>query len=308
MIFTMQPAHFDTCVFCGSSKLRQTHRNLYHTFKTDHGPFDFHQCEDCGSGLSLNPPSAERLGELYSSYKDGLPELHREIMQDDSQSDLYEYCARRMLKRVSGLSEPSWIDVGAGGGELSAILAKLLPRSSGRAIDLHARPERLAAHTSVEWIQCDINEDGFASKTGLANSADMVISTAVWEHVLRPDFYARDLLRLLKPGGVLYLMCPNYGSAARILLGNRWPYFTPGEHLNMPTPKGAKVCLSRQWKILNGERNAPAIHAAPIALPYSFRYVFRRFRLDAIGKLISPRIGVPLPAGALEAVVVLPHQ
>ena len=107
----------EACVFCGSTRLRRTHSNLYHTFKMDHGPFEFHNCEDCGSGLTLDPPSAERLGELYSSYQDGLPELHREIMQDDSQSDLYEHCARRMLMRAPDISKPAWIDVGAGGGE-----------------------------------------------------------------------------------------------------------------------------------------------------------------------------------------------
>lgn len=295
------------CVFCGGTSLRKTHSDLYHTFKLDHGPFEFHQCEDCGSGVTLQPPSSERLGELYSSYKEGLPDLHREIMEDDAQTALYEQCARRLLAVAKPVEDSNWIDVGAGGGELSEIISKLLPRSRGKAVDLHKRPRRLQSNSSIDWIQTDINECGFTEREDLAGTADMVISTAVWEHVLFPDIYARDLLRLLKPGGVLYLMCPNYGSLARKVMDRRWPYFTPGEHLNMPTPLGARLCLIRQWTELKGANKLADVRSAAIALPYSIRYVLRRFRLHTLGKLVPPGLGVPLPSGALEAVVIVPH-
>ncbi len=219
------------CPFCGSADLQRTHIGLFHPFKKDHGPFEFSLCRICGSGLTLEPPSAERLTALYTSYKDGLPDLHREIMKEDPQHDLYELCSRRMLKRsVAALDAPSWIDVGAGGGELSQILTKLVPNGRGVAIDLHSRPKSLADTPAVAWIQADINQAGFTERPDLAGSADFVISTAVWEHVVHPNTYARDLLRLLKPGGVLYLMCPNYGSFARKVMGQGWPYFTPGEY------------------------------------------------------------------------------
>jgi len=295
------------CTFCGKTDLKRTHENVYHPFKKDHGPFEFYMCRTCGSGLTLEPPSTEALTALYTSYKDGLPDLHREIMREDPQHDLYELCARRMLRRHGPTNSPTWVDVGAGGGELSKILAKLLPLGSGTAIDLHARPAQLDSAPSVKWIQADINQSGFTDAAGLANTADFVISTAVWEHVLYPDVYAKDLIRLLKPGGVLYLMCPNYGSFARRLMGQGWPYFTPGEHLNMPTPKGAMLCLARQWTAIHGAAGQkPVVQSRALALPYSFRYVLRRFGIDFLGKLVPPGLGLPLPAGALEAVLVAP--
>lgn len=295
------------CAFCGGSDLKRTHVDVYHPFKKDHGPFEFYQCQTCGSGLSLDPPSTEDLTSLYTSYQDGLPDLHREIMREDPQHDLYELCARRMLRRHGPTSSPTWVDVGAGGGELSQILTKLIPNACGTAIDLHTRPQRLESTPSVTWIQADINQSGFTETAGLANTADFVISTAVWEHVLHPDAYAKDLIRLLKPGGVLYLMCPNYGSLARRVMGQGWPYFTPGEHLNMPTPKGAVRCLERQWAALHGAGSLkPVVHSQPLALPYSFRYVLRRFGIDFVGKMVPPGLGLPLPAGALEAVLVAP--
>ena len=292
------------CYFCGAPDPQRTHANLYHPFKPDHGPFEFHQCHACGSGLTISPPSQERLAALYASYRDGLPDLHREIMSDDPQFELYELCAKRMIAAAPRLQGASWIDVGAGGGELSRILSGLIPDGKGLAVDLHARPGSLSAYPQVEWIQADINDPAFAD--GVDRRADFVISTAVWEHVVRPDLYARNLIRLLKPGGVLYLMCPNYGSFARHALGRRWPYFTPGEHLNMPTLRGASACLDRAWAMVHATGPKPAVVSRRLALPYSLRYVFRRFGIDAIGRMLPPGLGFPLPSGALESVLKAP--
>jgi hypothetical protein len=91
-------------------------------------------------------------------------------------------------------------------------------------------------------------------------------------------------------------------------MGERWPYFTPGEHLNMPTPRGARACLSRQWRTLHPGADEPSVFSAPIGLPYSFRYVLRRFGFDFFGKMLPPGVGVALPAGALEAGLKAPQQ
>ncbi len=250
-----QPA---ACAFCGSTAVRQTHHGLYHTFNKDYGPFDFHQCLDCGSGLTLIPPSLEQLTALYASYDDGLPDLHREITREDPQAGFYRLCARRAFRLAQKPERPTWIDVGAGGGELSEIMSELAPGGRGIAIDLHRRPQRLDGREAIEWIELDINRQDFTNAARLRGAADVVLSIAVWEHVVHPDRYARELIKLLKPGGLLYLVCPNYGSVARRIMGERWPYFTPGEHLNMPTPRGARACLSRQWRTLHPGADEPS--------------------------------------------------
>lgn len=302
------PAASDHCCFCGSSALLQTHTGLYHPFKADHGPFSFHSCRDCGAGLTLAPPSVARLSALYGSFRDGLPDLHRTITQDDPQTALYGLCVRRLLG-LAGAEigpAPAWLDVGAGGGELSSLLSAALPGGRGVAIDLHERPELLSGNDRVAWRQVDINADDFASQAGAP--VELVVSTAVWEHVVHPDRFVLNLLRLVKPGGVVYLLCPNYGSLARRIMGDRWPYFTPGEHLNIPTAAGARACLARQWRDLHGQGPVPWIRSRALALPYTFRYVFRRLGWDRIGRLLPVSLGMPLPVGALEAVLRAPHS
>jgi SAM-dependent methyltransferase len=279
--------------------VRQTHRNLYHPFVPSHGPFDFYICDDCGSGLTLPAPSPERLVQLYASFERGMPGFHRAIMEDDPQNAFYAKCIRGMVRasggRVAEDSAFQWMDIGAGGGELSAQLQRRFPNARGLAADLHGRPALLEGAGHVDWRIVNINDSDFARTLGA--QADVVAATAVWEHVREPDLFARNMLSLVRPGGLLYLMCPDYGSAARRLMGRRWHYFSPGEHLNMPTPAGAKRCLDREGRAFGVVR----VEAHAMWIPYTIRYTLRRFGMHALGKLVPASMAVPLPAGVLEA-------
>jgi SAM-dependent methyltransferase len=181
---------------------------------------------------------------------------------------------------------------------MSALMLNRYPNAKGIAIDLHERPSRLK-NKSIEWIQLDLNEDGFAMKAD--RKADVVYATAVWEHVQYPASFVRNLIHFLNPGGTLYLVCPNYGSIARFVLRTSWPFFTPGEHLNMPTLKGARCCLSSQVRAVKGHQQIFKVWVRPILLPYTVHYVLARFGMQRLAKFFRFLGSVPLPAGALEA-------
>jgi len=44
---------------------------------------------------------------------------------------------------------------------------------------------------------------------------DIIFSSYVFEHVSRPEDFIRDAMRALKPGGSLFILCPNYDLFAR---------------------------------------------------------------------------------------------
>lgn len=289
------------CCFCGSRNLKKTHDGLFHPFKKDHGPFSFHRCRNCGSGLTLQPPTGAELTRLYASFQDGYAEEVRDMRQGDPQLAIYARQVRRMLRHAerSGERPQTWIDVGAGGGEMSTLIAEALPDATGIAVDLHECPASLASPGRITWKQADINDDHFAA--GVGGTAQLVVSSAVWEHVLHPDRFIGNLLRLLAPGGLLYLMTPDYGSLACRLMGRRWPYFEPGEHLNMPTAAGAVSCLLRQWRVVHGDQGDPVIRCGPLLLPYSLSFTFKRIGLSPLGRLFPPGFALPLPTGILEA-------
>jgi len=56
------------------------------------------------------------------------------------------------------------------------------------------------------------------------------------EHELQPAAILHELRRVLKPGGVVIIKVPNYGSLNRRLLGRDWCGFRFPEHLNYFTP------------------------------------------------------------------------
>ncbi|WP_415074928.1 class I SAM-dependent methyltransferase [Legionella sp.] len=276
------------------------HPDVFHPFKPDHGPFNIHLCSDCGSCQTDPMPSSESLEALYGSYRDGLPDLHRTITADDPQTALYEKCISRIHNLSNRKAEETftWIDVGGGGGEFSALMAAKFPSSRGIAIDLHSQPKLLNNVSTVEWRQIDINQEMFSANLP---QFDVVASIAVLEHVLCPDKFISNLFRLLRPGGMIYLMCPNNASLAGRLLGRRWPYFNPGEHLAIPTPSGVINCLQREWRSFHSNDEHVMIGARPIMLPYTLRYVFRRLGLDRVGKCFPAGWRLPIPSGALEA-------
>jgi 2-polyprenyl-3-methyl-5-hydroxy-6-metoxy-1,4-benzoquinol methylase len=47
---------------------------------------------------------------------------------------------------------------------------------------------------------------------------DLVVSMDVIEHVLEPVAWTREVLRVLKPGGLCFLTTPNYGSPSLSLI------------------------------------------------------------------------------------------
>jgi hypothetical protein len=168
------------CPYCAMAALRRTHTGLYHGLNRNHGPFDFYECASCGSGTTYPLPSAESLNALYETYTNGLPAENRAAMGTDDGEIWHATCVSR-IAALGHLTAPlkshfSWIDAGAGAGEMARRMASAFPNSSGLAVDRHTRPADLPP--SVAWLQIDLNQPDFHEKIG--RKADVVYATAVW--------------------------------------------------------------------------------------------------------------------------------
>jgi SAM-dependent methyltransferase len=282
--------------------LKLVYTEQYNKRKPDYGPFRFYRCRKCGSGLTLPPPSPEQLDELYQMLEFGLAPTTRELLEEGSEAAWHGMCAARIVA-LSGHTKNdqfTWIDIGAGGGEIALEIARGFPRSLGIAADIHDMPPRLDGIDNVQWRRIDIGDDEFSHS--LESGADVVFATGVWEHVRRPDIFARNAVSLVRPGGILYMTTPNYGSIARRVFGAAWPYFFPGEHLCMPTPKGARLCLVRACDKFFPAKPAE-IRARPILIRYGLRYAFTKLGMPGIARFLPSRFASYLPSGAMETVV-----
>ena len=291
------------CPYCGSDRLSKRYENLYHKRKRDFGPFDFYQCEQCGSAITLPPPSVEGLTALYQMLVHGLAASTRSLLAENPEAAWHHMCIDHMA-RLAEL-EPSanfqWIDIGAGAGEMAAALARRFPRAHGTAMDIHERPPALADSRNVDWTRIGVADENFAANLNL--KADLVFAVGVWEHVRHPDIFVQNAIRMLKPNGMLYMFVPNYGSLARRVLGQRWPYFLPGEHIGVPSVAGARRSLERELALVHGPQTPARILVRPILVTYGVRYALAKFGFSRAAKLAPPSLAFRMPSGALEAVL-----
>jgi SAM-dependent methyltransferase len=161
------------------------------------------------------------------------------------------------------------LDVGSGRGQF----LRAAVEDGWDAVGIEPSPQfakYAAEHSGVEVIakpveQCELETASF----------DAVILAAVLEHLYRPDDTIREIARILRKGGVLFLDVPNEGGLY-FKLGNlyqrirrrNWtvnlaPTFPPF-HIFGFTPKSLKALLAKhelqpvKWRVYGGSAMVPA--------------------------------------------------
>ncbi|MBI3568460.1 MAG: methyltransferase domain-containing protein [Gemmatimonadetes bacterium] len=286
------------CTFCGSGALHRIASDLPHPRVASHPRVDLHECASCGSLVTWPVPSGESLARLYAAFDDGIDPALRRLREETPLSAWYTRAARRAARAAGRSRDESftWIDVGAGAGEIGAALNREFPNARGVSVDWHGRPPHLGTDARHDWIQTDLNAPTFPAAIGV--QADVVISLAVIEHVRSPASFVRGLTALVRPGGTLYVMCPDYGSLAARVLGRRWPFWIPGEHLHVPTRLGILRCIERA---ADANRIAGRTRVGEVGLPYPLSYVVGFLGWPALARALRPIPAIPLPVGTLEA-------
>jgi SAM-dependent methyltransferase len=104
----------------------------------------------------------------------------------------------RRTARMVALSQADILVLGAGGGGELDLWEQQRPRSL-TATDFFSSPEPWDAHPDVRFAQMDVRALAFADA-----SFDVVASTALFEHVDRVEDAAREMARMLRPGGVVF--------------------------------------------------------------------------------------------------------
>ena len=274
------------CPLCNESKFKKrfTKKNR-----------DFYRCQSCNLELIWPLPTHEELEDFYdSSFVDGM-------YQDFAAADqMKQMTARQRLKEI-GKTIPiqgSWLDVGCANGVFVEAAIKRGVKAEGVELSQHAVK-----------MGCDRGLPlhlGTVDDIPAENKYDCITAFDVLEHVLDPNDFINGIRNRLTDDGHIVLTVPNTGGIVRRIMGKRWYFYIPEEHLHyfnranlaaLLTKSGFEVeCVGATYK------------------PMTYDYALTQFQefnpfiyklLNAVSFLIPKKLRkkpIPLPIGELRIV------
>lgn len=195
------------CPLCGSSEYHQYVMAPSHYGPTRHRVT---QCDACGM-IYTNPQSANYLHEVEHR---GALERHFSPARIEG---MYRH-ARFLLRLVSPFARGrSFLDFGCGAGGMVKTALDL--GWSARGYDLNAG---LVEHANAFWKFQALETGSLeAFYQRHKNSFDVIIAFQVFEHLQKPLAVGRELVELLRPGGVLMIDVPNVNQPMELLRKGR---------------------------------------------------------------------------------------
>jgi SAM-dependent methyltransferase len=163
------------------------------------------------------------------------------------------------------------LDVGAGRGELGFVLARLGWQVTGLEPSAEACQQgRSRGLQLVEGTLCT------ADPAELGEAYDAVVFQHSLEHVAEPKEDLARARELLREGGLLLLLLPNFDSWQRRAFGSAWLHLDLPRHRTHFTAAGLEQLLARS----GFEQRQLTTSTTPEGLPMSLQYrVFGRHRI-----------------------------
>ncbi len=143
--------------------------------------------------------------------------------------------ARRVFESLHLAADAHYLDIGCGNGYSVRWAAAASPRGTAIGIDLSPDMIRIARERSAGLTNVDFREAAFPQHPLPHGLFDAIFSMEVFYYLPDPDAALREVLRLLKPGGVFasaidiyreHPMARNWiryvGAAVKLWDGPRW--------------------------------------------------------------------------------------
>ncbi len=194
------------CPMCNTSRIVQ----YDHDFR---GCF-IYRCQSCEVKF-MNPPYTDAyLERYYANYVSEFQQDH-----GDQQMRRREISKEADIRWIGEHIKPGrFLAIGCGDGKEMAIARRLGWQVEGYDVD-EATTRRVAKE-----IGAPVHSGDFFQLKLPASSFDCVLMDQVLEHPKNPADYLREVHRILRPDGVLFIGCPNIESLAssfKTLLG-KW--------------------------------------------------------------------------------------
>ena len=200
-------------------------------------PFEIRRCRACGLALTWPAPSPSEMGRYYPDAYFGEAGEKRFVGPVEGlQRALYGSRACR-VEMAAGGHPGRVLDVGCGRGFLLDAF-----RRRGWTVEGTEISEASSAHAR-EVLGIPVHVGSLESLDLPAESFDAVTLWHVLEHVTDPGVLLGEIHRILRPGGVLLVSVPNFGSPEARASGAGWFHLDVPRHLVHFTPESLESSL-----------------------------------------------------------------
>jgi len=206
--------------------------------------FAFQKCSHCGTIYMSPRPSAAVMADYYAHSENYA--YWAKYIFPASEASRREKIHKPWLERVLGLCDRhgvrrgTLLEAGPGFGTFASVATE--SGAFDRVVAVEPTPEMAAACRArgVEVIERRIED---VSKSEI-DFADVVVSFEVIEHLFEPSELIIQSARLLRPGGLLVLSCPN-GMGFDIAMLGPGSQAVDAEHVNLFNPESLSILLGR---------------------------------------------------------------
>jgi len=142
---------------------------------------------------------------------------HLKYSFDSSSMSIKDRCIIRLLMQ-NGLEGKVCLDIGPGTGRWLGFMRQNGAHSLN-AVDISSEVLKRCAELCDQVQKCDLEKDKLALDT---DSVDVVIAIEVLEHLQDPAIFFSEIVRVVKPGGMVLMTLPNvtsFISRVRMVLG-----------------------------------------------------------------------------------------
>lgn len=253
------------CLVCGSEERTLLYEDLTdQVFKTAPGRWTLYKCEFCGSAYLDPRPNQATIGLAYGCYYTHEGQDHPIIRRiGHVRTVLHDWLngymnVRYGLKRQPASLLGAWIipmipplqaaadaecrhsprppknggsllDIGCGNGRFLMLAREMGWNAEG--IDLDFKAVETACQRGLT-----VRQGGINLLSAEKEKYDFITLSHVIEHVHQPIDLLRNIYRLLKPGGILWLETPNLNSLGHTRFSASWRDLDPPRHLTLFTP------------------------------------------------------------------------
>ena len=122
-------------------------------------------------------------------------------------------------------------------------------------------PNKESARIAKERFDIDLESTFFDDNYKNPQKFDVITNFHVIEHAINPAEFIRNIQNHLKDGGIAVFETPNIQSFNAFIMGDKWPYIIPNEHLFYFSFKSlVPLLIGSGFEILYKKRTGIFIH------------------------------------------------